>query len=174
MPDGTALVGGAHCFYPAPRQPAGPMVWWDLSKGSTGTGFAGHAGLAAALAFTADGTLLVSTGGDDTVRVWDVATREEIGNRKVRCLHRRLALAPDGGGLAIIHNYNGDFVLLDPSAGKKLGKPLEVNGHARDPCHRWRIPQRAPAWRRWVGTAGCASGIVAARRSPPTRRGPVR
>ncbi len=129
-PDGTALVGGAHCFSPAPRQFAGPMVWWDLHKGRPGTGFAGHAGLAGALTFTADGTLLVSTGGDDTVRVWDVANRKEIGNRKVRCLHRRLALAPDGRGLAIIHNYHGDFVLLDPSAGKKLGKPLEVNGHA--------------------------------------------
>jgi WD40 repeat protein len=127
-PDGSALVGGAACQHPAPKQYIGEIVWWDLKQEKRGVGFAGHAGLAGEVAFNADGTRLVSWGGDSYLRVWDVATRQEIGNRKAKG-HTHIAFAPDGRGLAYIHGYSGAFTLLDPSAGKKLGKPREVVGH---------------------------------------------
>ena len=127
-PDGAALVGGAACRMPNPQQFVGEIVWWDLARGATGPGFAGHAGLTAALAFTADGAHLVSTGGDDYVRVWEVATRREVASRKARNRSRALALAPDGRGLAFAHGYGG-LVLLDPLANKKLGKPRELAAH---------------------------------------------
>jgi WD40 repeat protein len=130
-PDGSALVGGAACQNPAPKQHVGEIVWWDLQRDKKGVGFAGHAGLAGALAFQADGTRLVSMGGDGYVRVWDVASRQEIGSRKVKCVTGSFALAPDGRSLAFVHNYSGGFTLLDPSAGKKLGKPREVVGDTK-------------------------------------------
>ena len=127
-PDGTALVGGAACRSVPPKQFVGEIVWWDLARAKAGKGFTGHAGLAGALAFTADAHL-VSCGGDDYVRVWDVAARREVGNRKVRHHGGSLAVAPDGRGLAFIHDYHGGFTLLDPLANKKLGKPREVKAH---------------------------------------------
>jgi WD40 repeat protein len=128
-PDGTALVGGTACRTGGPKEFVGEIVWWDLGLGEAGKGFAGHAGLTGALAFVADGSRLVSSGGDDYVRVWDVATRKEIGNRKARVRSSAIAFAPDGRGLAFIHDYSGGFTLLDPLANKKLGTPREVKGH---------------------------------------------
>jgi WD40 repeat protein len=125
-PDGTALVGGAACAVPKPRTYVGAIVWWDLHSGKAGAGFAGHAGIAAALGFTADGAYLVSSGGDGYFRLWEVATRKEIGNRKARTVRRDFALAPDGRGLAFIHDHSGAFTLFDPLANKKLGKPVVV------------------------------------------------
>lgn len=128
-PDGTALVGGAAClFVGGPQKYAGAIVWWDLANGEAGKGFAGHAGLTGALAFVADGSRLVSSGGD-YIRVWDVATRQEIGSRKARVRSNTLAFAPDGRGLAFTHDYHGGFTLLDPLANKRLGTPREVKGH---------------------------------------------
>ena len=128
-PDGSALVGGAPCRTVGPKEFVGEIVWWDLARGEVGSGFAGHAGLAASLAFTADGAHLVSSGGDERIRVWDVATRREVGSRSVRRCHGEPALAPDGRGLAFVHNYGGGFTLLDPLANKKLGKRREVLAH---------------------------------------------
>ena len=126
-PDGTALVGGAAGRVVAPNQCVGEIVWWDLARGEAGNGFAGGAGLTWALAFTADGSRLISA--DSSLRVWDAATRQEIGNRKVRSWQGAPSLAPDGRGLAFVHNYSGGFVLLDPLANKKLGTAREVSAH---------------------------------------------
>jgi WD40 repeat protein len=128
-PDGTALVGGAACRAVGSKEFVGEIVWWDLARGQAGKGFPGHAGLAASLAFTADGVHLVSHGGDGYFRVWDVATRQEVASRKGRNRHRALALAPDGRGLAFAHDYSGGLMLLDPLANKKLGKPHEIKAH---------------------------------------------
>ncbi len=126
-PEGVALVGGAACEQLGPKRFAGRVLWWELDAGRWGEGLAGHAGLVTHLRFAADGRRLVTYGGDDYVRVWDVASRREVGSRKVkRALTTAfagppLALSPDGRRLVVATRPSG-FLLLDPEAGPKLGK----------------------------------------------------
>jgi WD40 repeat protein len=132
-PDGTALVGGAACGMRGMKDYQGRIVWWNLARGEPGQGFPGHAGLTTALAFSSAGTLLVSAGADQYIRAWDVPSRTEIGNRKIGRVDRRqpiapFKLSPDGRMLALIST--DVVVVLAPRAGKKLGKPRELTGHA--------------------------------------------
>jgi hypothetical protein len=121
-PDGPALVGGAACEQPAPRRYVGRVLWWELGAGRWGEGFAGHAGIVTHLSFTADGRRLVTYGGDRYVRVWDVASRREVGNRKARCtFYPPFALSPDGRRLVVVVEPIA-FLLLGPEAGPKLGR----------------------------------------------------
>jgi WD40 repeat protein len=59
------------------------IALWDLAKESMRTLLKGHTNWVVALAFTADGTRLVSGAGDSTARVWDVRTGQEIGRLRV-------------------------------------------------------------------------------------------
>jgi len=52
--------------------------FWDLTTGWERQTFAGHMDPAVNLAFAHDGKILVSTGNDETIRLWDVATGREL------------------------------------------------------------------------------------------------
>jgi WD40 repeat protein len=121
-PDGSALVGGAACEHPSPKRFVGRVLWWELGPGRWGKGFDGHAGIVTHLGFTSDGQRLVTSGADCYVRVWDVASRREVGSRKAgRTFDPQFALSPDGRRLVVVVQPIA-FLLLDPEAGPKLGK----------------------------------------------------
>jgi WD40 repeat protein len=136
-PDGSALVGGAACEQPAPKRYVGRVRWWELGAGRWGEGLAGHAGLVRHLSFAPDGRRLVTYGGDRYVRVWDVAARREVGNRKVgMTFDPPFALSPDGRRLVVVVSPIA-FLLLDPEAGPKLGKKprlLDTLGRGKEPA----------------------------------------
>jgi WD40 repeat protein len=126
-PDGSALVGGAACERPAPKHYVGRMLWWEVGPGRWGEGFDGHAGIVSSLRFTADGRRLVTYGGDRYVRVWDVASRQEVGNRKAGLTFTPpFALSPEGRRLVVVVQPIA-FLLLDPEASPKLGKPRRID-----------------------------------------------
>jgi WD40 repeat protein len=56
----------------------------------------GHNGLVTALAFTADGQRLLTTGDDGTVRVWDVASGKELQVCETDVSIRDLSISSDG------------------------------------------------------------------------------
>lgn len=55
------------------------ILVWDTRKGRVIARFVGHNGDAACLGFNKDATLLASGGGDGTVRLWDVYSKEPLG-----------------------------------------------------------------------------------------------
>ncbi len=61
----------------------------------------GHRGTVHCLAFSADGKLPATGSGDETVKLWDVATGPERATRREhRSAVAALAFAPDGRTLA--------------------------------------------------------------------------
>jgi WD40 repeat protein len=63
---------------------------WDVSTGSEVKVLKGHTGWVNSVAFSSDGTQIVSGSGDESVRVWDASTGFEVKVLKVfqdRTLH---------------------------------------------------------------------------------------
>jgi WD40 repeat protein/uncharacterized caspase-like protein len=74
-PTGPAATGGMPAMT---YKVEGPIEVWDISKGQKILSLPGHANGASALAYSADGKLLATTGVDDQVKVWDLAAGKEL------------------------------------------------------------------------------------------------
>src|SRR5207245_430043 len=80
------------------------VLLWDARTGAARHVLKGHREPVEAVAFTPDGKRLASTDKIGEVKVWDVATGQELltftGRHGVHGLVRRLAFSPDGNRLA--------------------------------------------------------------------------
>src|SRR5262249_48110276 len=75
----------------------------DWAKAEIQSGLKGHSGPVMALAFSSDGSTLVSGGSDHTVRIWDLATGKE--RNPLSQQHgpaTGVAFAPDGRSVAAL------------------------------------------------------------------------
>ncbi|MEU6411735.1 AAA family ATPase [Microbispora sp. NPDC046933] len=77
----------------------GQVTFWDAGTlKRAGLSLPGHPGSADSLAFSARGRLL-AVSGDDGVRIWDSATRQQLGPVLTTVGGNSMALAPDGSAL---------------------------------------------------------------------------
>jgi WD40 repeat protein len=90
-----------------------------------------------ALAYSPDGSLLVSGGFDEVLSVWGPRTHEQLKELDVGAGFISLAFSPDGS-LVAAGTESGATVIFDTTTWKQIGEPIQdqsdwVNGLAFSP-----------------------------------------
>src|SRR5258706_6623215 len=89
----------------------------------------GHNGFVYSVAFSPDGKALASGSADHTIILWDVATRQRIGQPLTgQSGAYSIAFSPDGKTLAS-GNVDGTILLWDVATHSVVGNPL--TGHTK-------------------------------------------
>jgi WD40 repeat protein/tRNA A-37 threonylcarbamoyl transferase component Bud32 len=95
-PDGQRIVSGSGGYDPKTKQSWGEVKVWDAATGQEKLSLKGHTKEVTSVAFSADGTRIVSRSYDGTVRVWDAAIGQEKLCLKGGSLVTNVAFSPDG------------------------------------------------------------------------------
>jgi WD40 repeat protein/predicted Ser/Thr protein kinase len=94
---------------------------WDTGPHATLPVLRGHTNYVYPVAFTADGRLIASGSWDGSVRLWDAATGQSVGDPLPQGGHvRALALSPDGTRLVSMGDKTDDLRVWDVASRRQL------------------------------------------------------
>ena len=116
-PDGKFLAAGYE---------SGPMLWDVVNKEPIGN-LVGHTGWVNSLAFSSDGSILASGSDDATIILWDVTSRQPLGD-PLR-VHNTTVLSIDfnpDGTLLTSASQDGTIIMWDAANMQPLGDPLKA------------------------------------------------
>src|SRR5712671_6613967 len=93
--------------------------------------FHGHSSTVSSVAFSPNGSRIVSGSWDDTIRLWDAETGDAIGKplEGHSSPVNSVAFSPDGSRI-VSGSFDNTIRLWDAETGDAIGKPLE--GHSRN------------------------------------------
>jgi WD40 repeat protein len=132
-PDGTFLAAAHTEEYPGGR--VGFVIsLWDFPTGRQRASWVGHPLYVRNLAFSPDGKMLASGGGEGTAKLWDVPAGRERVALPVQEEVLGLAFAPDGQTLATAscaRSRVSAVRLWDVAAGRERARPFEVDNEIR-------------------------------------------
>jgi WD40 repeat protein len=122
-PDGTFIVSGSRF-----ELDGSMLSLWDVGSGERvmSGSFRGHASGVHSLRFSPDGRRIISGSWDNTIRIWDVSTGEEVMRIFAANMSNSICVSPDGGCI-VSGSMDGRVRLWDAKTGKAFTKDLE--GH---------------------------------------------
>ncbi|MGO9465271.1 MAG: protein kinase domain-containing protein [Isosphaeraceae bacterium] len=113
---------------------------WDAVTGQDAVTLQGHCGPTTSVSFSRDGRSLTTSGRDESVRVWNTHTWEEIPAPAARETHvphggESSASSPDGGRIVSANREDGVIRVSDAKTGRDLLRiPLEIRSQ---PTYAW-------------------------------------
>jgi WD40 repeat protein len=128
-PDGMVLVTGDGQPYGGKDSREAQIRCWNLDDGRLLRQFIGHLNSVESLAFTPDGKLLVSGGGDARVRVWDQTTGKRLCQIRGDMGRRVVAFSPDGQEM-LVGSTGGTLGVWRAGTEQKL-RELGLQGNDR-------------------------------------------
>ena len=91
--------GGGNVSYRKPKEFYNLMLW-DVVSGKLISILSGHVDVVMDIKFTPDGRYVASVSEDNSVRIWDVKTAQQIWKYESDCYFLSCAISPDGKYLA--------------------------------------------------------------------------
>ncbi|KAE9403383.1 WD40 repeat-like protein [Gymnopus androsaceus JB14] len=109
----------------------------------------GHDGGVYSVAFSHDGTRIVSGSSDKTVRIWDATTGAQMGDPLQGHDHYVNSVAFSHDGTRIVSGSSDKTVRIwDATTGAQMGDPLQAHNH-------WNLSSDG-----WIIFPNCPYGII--------------
>jgi WD40 repeat protein len=148
----TTLEGMAFAsltFSPDGRQIAGcygeDLIIWDTETEAEPIRLLGHSGMTSSVSYSPDGTRLASAGSwDNTVRLWETASWEELIRLNHEFMVNDVAFSPDGK--TILSGSNGDSIRIWETRNR--GDRIQAQKSARQ-----RESRLTPMVQQWIEQA---------------------